>query len=66
MGRRFGFVPVKMTTGSLVHDAGEMGAENNVLLHLLYPKQGNDCLQPQSPFDFTCIGFVAHAIAGED
>lgn len=41
MGDRFGFVPVKMITGGLVCDAGEMGAENYVPLHLLYPKRGN-------------------------
>lgn len=55
-----------MTIGSLVHEAGEMGAENYVLLRLLYPNRGNDCLKPLSPFDSTRIGFVPHAVAGAD
>lgn len=66
MGKRFAFAPVKMTIGSLAHDADEMGAENYVLVHLVYSKQGNNCLKPLSPFDSAHISFVPHFRAGKD
>lgn len=66
IGKRFAFAPVKMTIGGLAHDADKMGAENYVLFHLVYSKQGNDCLKLLSPFDSAHVSFDPHRRAGED
>lgn len=55
-----------MTIGGLAHDAEKMGAENYVIFHLLYSKQGNDCLKPLSTFDSADISFVPHCRTGEN
>lgn len=44
MGKRFVYVPDKMTIGGLAHGTIGMGAEDYAVVHLVYSKQRKDCL----------------------